>query len=103
MKKILTMTAAVAALLLNAACSRETFFEDGTDKLSARTLLTAEAPASKTVLDGTRVCWTDNDRINVNGAASDALALDVPATSAPFAFSTSLSFRCSARSSILSL
>lgn len=69
-----------AVLTLAAGCAKEIMPSvDG-----QYTILTAGVEATKTVLDGMKVCWTDGDRISVNGVTSDALSLETPSASAEF-------------------
>ena len=53
----------------------------------AMTVLTADVHQTKTVLqNGTKVMWTDGDRVNVNGVESASLQAGEPSASASFTF-----------------
>ena len=69
-----------AVLMIAAGCAKEIMPSvDG-----QYTILTAGVEATKTVLAGMKVYWTDGDRISVNGVTSDALSLETPSASAEF-------------------
>lgn len=75
-----------AVLTLMAGCAKEISPSSGEQV----TVLTAGIETTKTVLDGTKVYWTNGDKISVNGMTSEPLVLDAPSADATFTFNGTL-------------
>ena len=101
--KITRFAFSALAVLACVSCSREVFSESEEGKnpgfAEGKTYITVGMPDTKTILgeadaSGVRkVYWQNGDKINVNGAASEALAgVDGESSSALFEFSVLLDY-----------
>ena len=101
--KITRFAFSALAVLACVSCSREVFSESEEGKkpgfVEGKTYITVGMPDTKTILgeadaSGVRkVYWQNGDKINVNGAASEALAgVDGESSSALFEFSVLLDY-----------
>ena len=87
MKKIYLFLAAVSVTAMFSACMKESTPEIQADG----TVLTAGILSqTRTALDGSKVYWTNGDKIMVNGHESAALELEAPSASATFSFKADL-------------
>ena len=71
--KLFVYSASIAALF---SCAKEITAQEEypAPAIAEKTVLKATVPDTKTILDGVAVTWAENDRIAVNGVASEELA-----------------------------
>ena len=82
MKQIIRPILGLCCAAALTSCAEYSLPDGGEPSGKEVTVLTAQVAQTKSVLDGSKVYWTDGDRINVNGYDSDALYFngETPAT-----------------------